>query len=278
VPDIGVFHPQIVHFVIGLLVMGVLFRLVSLTGKLAFTGPAAAVMLIAGALAAALAAQSGHEAHDVAERIPGVRQAVTEHEEWGERTRNVFLLVGALEIAALVAGSKRRKIQQGIFIGSAVVGLGGMAVLYETGEHGGALVYEYAGGVGTRSGNPEDVDRLLVAGLYNQAMLDRKEGRHEDAARLLEQLAGRRPDDATARLLVIESRLVDLQDPAGTLAALDSFPVPDSNRVLTYRTGLLRADAYAAAQRPDSARATLEALLSKFPDNPRIKDRLDKLR
>jgi len=48
--------------------------------------------------------------------------------------------------------------------------------------------------------------------------------------------------------------------------------------MLTYRTGMLRADAYVAAQFPDSARATLEALLSAFPDNPRIKERLEKLR
>ena len=51
-PDIGVFHPQVVHFVIALLIAGVVFRLVSLTGKLTFTGPAAAVLLLAGTLAA----------------------------------------------------------------------------------------------------------------------------------------------------------------------------------------------------------------------------------
>jgi len=41
-------HPQFVHFVIALLFAGVLFRCVAVTGRAAFTGPAAAVLLLVG--------------------------------------------------------------------------------------------------------------------------------------------------------------------------------------------------------------------------------------
>ena len=44
------------------------------------------------------------------------------------------------------------------------------------------LVYAYAGGVGIRSGDPADVERLLLAGLYNEAQAERKAGRLNESA------------------------------------------------------------------------------------------------
>lgn len=41
---------------------------------------------------------------------------------------------------------------------------------------------------------------------------------------------------------------------------------------------MLRADAYAALDLRDSERAALEALQRDFPDNARIRERLDRLR
>src|SRR3989449_1102143 len=210
-------HPQLVHFVIALLFAGVVFRCIALVGRAAFTGPAA-VLLLVGTLGAVLAVKSGTDAHGPVERVPGARAAVVEHEEWGERTRNIFLVVAALEIAALIPAAQRWR--KGVHLASALVGLAGAFSLYEAGEHGGELVYAYAGGVGIRSGNPDDVGRLLVAGLYHQAMLDRKAGRTAEAAHLISQLAQRHPEDTSARLLVIESLIVDKKNGKGALAAL----------------------------------------------------------
>ena len=92
-PNIGAYHPVIVHFAIALLILGVVFRWISLTGRAPFTGPAATTLLLLGALAALLAVHSGLDAHGPVERIPGARQAVTDHEEAGEWARNVFLAV-----------------------------------------------------------------------------------------------------------------------------------------------------------------------------------------
>jgi uncharacterized membrane protein len=160
-PNIGVYHPAIVHFAVALLAVGVIFRCVSLTGRAAFTGPAAATLLILGAVAAAAAVHSGLDAHGPVERIPGARDAVVEHEEWGKRTRNIFLIVGAIEIAALIL-MRRGRVEKarGALWGSAIVGCIGLWPLYEAGEHGADLVYGYAGGVGTRYGDTADVTRL----------------------------------------------------------------------------------------------------------------------
>ena len=120
--SLAALHPQVVHFVIALLFAGVLARCVSLTGRAPFTGPAAAVLLLVGTGAAVLAVQSGTAAHGPVERVPGARAAVMQHEEWGERTRNIFLVVAALEIAALVPAVSRWR--KGVLAASALVGLG----------------------------------------------------------------------------------------------------------------------------------------------------------
>src|SRR5262245_13506459 len=146
-PNLAAWHPQVVHFAIALLFIGVLFRLVSLTGRLKFTSPAATTLLLIGACASWLAVRTGTEAHGPVERVPGSREAVTEHEEWGERARNLFLIVAALELIqlALRNNEKRARLVQA---GSALVGLVAAGAMFEAAEHGGALVYNYAGGIG----------------------------------------------------------------------------------------------------------------------------------
>ncbi|MFN8667610.1 MAG: DUF2231 domain-containing protein [Gemmatimonadaceae bacterium] len=273
--SLAALHPQVVHFVIALLIVGVLFRLVSLTGKLTWTNQAAAALLVMGTVAAAVAVKSGTDAHGPVERVPGSRPVVQEHEEAGEMTRNIFLGVVLLELGALaLSGGTQRALR----FGSAAVGLVGLFFLYETGEEGGELVYSYAGGIGLRTGEPEDVGRLLLAGQYHQAMLDRKNGKGEEAAALISEIAKRLPGDTSVMIMQIESTLRDRKDAAGALAALDGLKVPADNRRLVFGTGILRADAQAALGQKDAARATIEELLKTMPDNPRLKAKLDSLK
>jgi len=277
-PNLASFHPAIVHFAIVLLAVGVLFRWISLTGRAAFTGSAAAVLLIAGTTAALLAVQSGTDAHGPVERVPGARQAVMEHEDWGKRAKNIFLVVAVLEIAALVLARRNARVTKGLTVASALVGLWGGFAIYETGEHGGELVYSYAGGVGIRSGDTTDVSRLLIAGLYHSAQAARTRHDSAAAAELFGELARRFPDDTTVRLLAIESLVRDRNDGKAALAALAGLTVPVGDQRLRMRYGFLKADAFLAAGRADSARATLEQLARDFPDNSRIKDRLAQMK
>lgn len=275
-PDIGYFHPIVVHFIIALGVIGVLFRLVAFTGKLRWAGPAATTLLLMAAVAGVIAAQTGHEAHEKVEEIPGIRPAMHEHEEAGEWARNVFILVGLLELAALLLRNKQ-KLATGALAGSAVVGLAGVAALVKAGDLGGDLVYEYAGGPGVRSGNPADVRRLLIAGLYNQAEVARDSSRFDESARLIDELTRQAPDDPNVKLLGAESLLKDKKDPAAAIAALQAMPAPKDNRFFEVQKGMLLSDAFVAAGEKDSARAVLTALQAKFPSFPWLKDALAKL-
>ena len=277
-PNLASWHPQIVHFAIVLLAVGVLFRWISLTGRAAFTGPAAAVLLLVGTTAALLAVKSGTDAHGPVERVPGARQAVMEHEDWGKRAKNIFLFVAVLEIGALVVVRRSARVTKGLTIASALVGVWGGVAIYEAGEHGGELVYSYAGGVGIRSGDTTDVSRLLIAGLYHAAQAARARHDSAAAAELFAEMARRFPNDTTVRFLAIESVVRDRNDGKAALAALAGLTVPAGDQRLRLRYGFLKTDAFLAAGRSDSARATLEQLARDFPDNPRIKDRLAQMK
>lgn len=275
-PDIGVFHPQIVHFVIALFYAGLVLRLVSLTRLFAWTKPAGAALLIVAALAAASAVKSGDQAHGPAERIPGAREAVERHERDGERARNMLIAIAVLEIAGL-AFFRKDQIQRGIYAGSALLGLVGGWMVYEAAEHGGQVVYQYAGGVGTRGGDSAHVRQLLVAGLYHQAQVDRGAGRPADAARLIDELLVRMPGDLSVALMGIESRLRDRGDVEGAMAALATLTVPDDDARLVTRKGLLLSEALVAAGQPDAARTVLNGLAQRFPENGGVKQAIEKL-
>ena len=275
-PNIGVFHPQIVHFIIVLGLVGVGARILSLTGRFPWMRQAAAALLIMAGLAGIAAVKSGTDAHGPVERIPGIRDAVVEHEEAGERARTAFLLIAGIELIALGA-SRREQLQKVLYGVSALAGLVGAFLVYEAGEHGGDLVYAYAGGPGLRSGDSTDVRRLLVAGLYNQAVRDREAGRGEDAARLIEELARRMPGDQTVAFLAVESRIKDRADAAGALAELEAMSVPADNLRLAIRKGTLTAEALNALGMRDSALATLRGLAAQFPESRGVQDALKRM-
>ena len=276
-PSIASLHPQVVHFAIALLIVGVVFRLLSLTGRLAFTGPAATTLIVLGTVATVVAVQSGNDAHGPVERIPGVRPAVVDHEEWGIRARNIFLGVAALELLALALAGRMPKQAKVVAMGAAAIGLVGLAAIYEAGEHGGELVYNYAGGIGTRSGDPKDVGRLMVAGLYQQALLDRQANKGAEGAALIDLAAARFPENLELQLMSIEWTTEVKQDPAGALQRLDALSVSQAENRLRTRAGLARATALKAQGNIDGARQVLMTLKGEFPTNVQIQRRLDEL-
>ena len=156
---------------------------------------------------------------------------------------------------------------------SAVAGLGGLYVLYEAAEHGGELVYDYAGGVGTRSGATEDASRLLLAGLYHQAQVDRRAGRAAEAADLFDTMVKRFPNDLSIRFSHADSQLRDLNSPQRAIAELSMLGIDPENTRLIMQVGLLMAEAQQALGNVDEARATLQTLDQKFPNDRRIQQR-----
>lgn len=279
--ELGPQHPIVVHFAIALLVAGVLFRLAWISGRfllggrLAFTGPAACVLLLAGTAAAYVAVESGESAAGPVEDIPGAHEAVEEHQDWAEWTFRLFVTVSILEAGALVL--KRYDKATPLLAASGILGTVGLFFVFETGEHGGQVVYSHAGGVGLRSGDPRDVERLLLAGLYQQSLLDRSAGRPEDAARLVEMAAARWPGDLELQLLVAQSQLEDRKDPALATATLSRLQIPKEARRLRLRHGILLVDALSASGHADAALAALQSVKAQFPESGLVKERLKRM-
>ena len=279
-PNLAPFHPQIVHFVVGLLFVGVAFRLVSLTPWFKFTNYGATTLLLIGAVATWLAVKSGTAAHGPVERIPGARALVQEHEEQGETTRNIFLGVALIEIVGW-AFSRRDQYGRYAFWARAVsgiVGVVGCVMLYEAAEHGGRLVYSYGGGPGLRTGDPADVERTYIAAAYNQAQLDRKTGKAAEAAAVISDLSRRLPESNDMKLLQAESQLRDTKNSSAAMTTLDAVQVAPNDRSMTSRKTQLKADIYLAMGQKDSARALLQQLLTANPQNARLKAKLDSIR
>jgi len=269
--NLAAMHPQIVHFTIVLAIVGAAFRVLSLLGKPAFLSPAATTLLLLAAVSSYASTQSGTAAHGPVERVPGARTAVQEHEEWGDRTRTGLFVLGAIELIGLaMRKSKYVTMINGVAAIGALICVG---LVYETGEHGGTLVYSYAGGVGIRTGDEKDVERLLLTGYYQQAMVDRKAGRLDSAAQLIGDAAKRFGSDPEIKLVAAESMLLDQKNPKAALDALAAFepPAPLANRKAT-----LQADAFEALGQKDAAIAVLQAVVAQRP-NPRIQQRIDRL-
>lgn len=278
-PTLAQIHPQVVHFAVALLLVGVVFRLVSLSGRFKFTDHAAAVLLLVGTLAVFVSVKSGDAAHGPVERIPGARSVVVEHEEAAEWLERVFMGVVVLEALALgfTLRPRTQRFVKVAHVASALVGIWGGTILYRTAELGGQIVYKYAGGPGLRSGEDADVERLLLAGLYNQSVIDRRAQRPEDAARLVDEMARRFPADTTVQFLRVESLLRDRSDAAAAQSALAAIQLAPTDARLGARRANLAADIWLAMELPDSAKAALDAAIAAFPQNARLKARRDSM-
>lgn len=268
-------HPLVVHFTIALALVGVLFRVLSLLGRPSWLSPAATTLILLAAVSSVVSVRSGTAAHGPVERAPGARPAVEEHEEWGERAQVILLLLGVVELAGLaLRNSPKVRIAHGA---AAVVGIVAAGAVYEAAAHGGELVYAYAGGVGLRSGDPKDVERLLLAGYYHQTLADRKAGQAQKAAQLARQAAERFPSDPEVQMFAAESLLRDEKNPQAAIDALNKVQVPDNSRFQQIQRANLQADAFEAAGQREAAIAVLTPIAETFP-NPRIAARLEQLK
>ncbi len=141
-------HPQVVHFAISLLLVYLLLETIGAFTNKEFFSRAAHLILFLGVLSALTAVLTGHQAEDVAAQwekhgaiIPF--KAIGEHEDWANIT--LWFFVGVLVARTYLVLKKRfNRTFKFIFVGLALVGA---FFVYQTGEHGGKLVYKY--GLGT---------------------------------------------------------------------------------------------------------------------------------
>ena len=245
-------------------------------GRPAFASPAASTLLLLAALAGLLSAQTGDAAHGPVERCPGSAAGGQDHEAWGERASNILLIVGVIELVGLALWPLPTA-SHGSHRGGGRGGCRGVLRLRSRrARRRPRLRIRWRPGI--RSGDPKDVERLLLAGLYQQSLKDREAGNLAAASELAALAARRFPNDTEVRLFAAESLLVDSKDPQSAIEALAAIEVPADNRILRTRRATLQADAFEAAGQKDAAVAVLQPIVEAYPTNTRLKQRLDALK
>lgn len=148
-------HPKIVHFPIALFLTYVLFEVLYFFLKKDSLNVGVNLLLFLGVLSAIAAVITGNQASEYAEYLferDGVKipfGLMSEHQTYA--TWTLFWFSGILIVRTILNFKKKLKgILQLIIL---VLSLIGAYLIYQTGNHGGELVYEY--GVGTKVILPE---------------------------------------------------------------------------------------------------------------------------
>jgi len=148
--SIAALHPKVVHFAIALLLTYVLVEFLFLVFKKDFLNKSATLILFLGVLGAVVSLLTGNQAYHYAEslfdnydvKIP--LGLIDEHEEYAKWTMFYFLGILIIRFFLNIKNKFKGWLQILVF----VLALFGVYLVYETGEHGGKLVYEH--GVGTK--------------------------------------------------------------------------------------------------------------------------------
>lgn len=141
-------HPKIIHFPIAFLIIYFVLEAVGISFKKDFFSKTAHLFLFLGVLGLVTAVLSGNQAEEIADKLSDQGatipfKAIGEHENYANITLWYFTALLVLRTFVVL----KKKFTGYIKYSFIVLALVGAFLIYETGEHGGKLVYKY--GVGT---------------------------------------------------------------------------------------------------------------------------------
>lgn len=152
-------HSEIIHFPIAILILYSLFEILGILLKKEFLQKSAHLLLAIGVVVSIAAVLTGNQAAEAAELIKNkIRvypaELIEEHETYATITLWYFSVILIFR-TYLVLKKKFKGILQYLFI---LLVLIGSFLIYETGNHGGKLVYKY--GIGTKAIEKENSNTL----------------------------------------------------------------------------------------------------------------------
>ncbi len=146
--ELALLHAKVIHFPIAFLMLYILFEFIGVTFKREFFSKAAHLHLFLGVVAALAAVFTGSQAEALAQKWEAAGatipfNAIGAHEQYATITLWYFslLLVGRSFLVF------KKKFNGFLKYGILIFAFIGGYLLYQTGEHGGKLVYKY--GLGT---------------------------------------------------------------------------------------------------------------------------------
>ena len=143
-------HPLLIHFPIALLTIAVLFDVVALVvpAKRSEIRAVAVALFTLGAVAALAAFFTGRAAADAVLAPAAAQTLLTDHADWAERTVWFYGLFALARLAMLWFDHKER-LPAGKVLNllAVVIGAGGIFLLFQTGDRGAQMVFQYGLGV-----------------------------------------------------------------------------------------------------------------------------------
>lgn len=147
-------HGQIVHFPIALLLAYVFFEILGIVSKKEFFSKTAHWLLLLGTAALVFAVLTGNQAEHLARKLHkeiAVINAIEDHENFANITLWYFAALLVIRTMLVI----KKKFTGYLKYSFIVLSLVGAFLIFETGLHGGKLVYDY--GVGTSVNKTEVV-------------------------------------------------------------------------------------------------------------------------
>jgi len=140
-----VLHPAVVHFALVLPALALLFQLMGLVTKNVSYRRAANVLFYLGVIAVVVATISGRVAGpDVKPLLSAEGKALfTEHMEIGFALTAFYIVLAFFKTISIFVNNRIFRVIMALLL---IAGVGG---LFVQAQHGGELVYKYAGGVDT---------------------------------------------------------------------------------------------------------------------------------
>ncbi len=141
---IGYFHPKIIHFPIAFLLIYALLEIIGVLFKKDFFSKAAHLFLFLGVLGAVAAVLTGKQAFENFEYWnKKASDILEEHEKYANITLWYFAALLVLRTFLTV----KKKFTGAVQYVIVVLAIVGTYFVYETGEHGGQMVFQH--GIGT---------------------------------------------------------------------------------------------------------------------------------
>ena len=150
-------HPIVIHFPIAFLSLYVIVEIAAIVSNKEFLQKSAYFILVIGVVMTVAAVLTGNQAEEMASRLQDggnelIRNAIENHEEFA--TITLWFFTGVLFFRTFIIIKKSFKKRIRYFLIPLVL-LGGY-LIYQTGNYGGKLVYDY--GVGTKVNNSYNIN------------------------------------------------------------------------------------------------------------------------
>jgi len=141
-------HPATVHFPIAFLLLGAAMAVMAIFVRRWNLPLFAAVLLVAGAVGAVIAVNTGKEDEEKVEHaLPAAESLLENHERWGENARNAGIVAAFLATIAVYFADRRGFTGRVFSVLSAIAALSAAYFVLQAAHLGGQLVYRHGAGV-----------------------------------------------------------------------------------------------------------------------------------